>query len=482
MRLWLCLRLDELSVQCLSQRRPGAVAVIERQRLHAVNAAAAMLGLEPGMDLRSARAVSGDEALQVLERDTAAEARALDALCCWAYGITPDLCSWLGDCLLLEVGGSLRLFGGKDAILRHCDRGLACRGFSAAKGLADTPLAAWLLSFDNGDGDDGNNALCTTTPLRERLAETSLSLLCALEPAFGDLQRSGIRNLGQLLALPTAALRKRCGTRAAAVLEQLVEADEPPGALFTPPACFFDSYPLGYALSDHQELTPALEALLQSLQAYLRQRQLQTRVIEWHFIGYGSYREIVELRASGEHNLWQDWLRLTRLRLEQQPFREAVEIVQLRCGGLESATPDSGSLFADPGQREPQERIVDVLSTRLGPQAVSHLRYRDAHLPEQSCALASAGEQANAPVAPPVAAQRPFWLLSKPEALREEHGAVIYWGSPLTLVYGPERIEDNWWDKPVSRDYFVAHNGQGQRFWIFFERRQQRWFLQGIFP
>ena len=58
----------------------------------------------------------------------------------------------------------------------------------------------------------------------------------------------------------------------------------------------------------------------------------------------------------------------------------------------------------------------------------------------------------------------------------------MYWGSPLALVYGPERIEDGWWDKPASRDYFVAQNAQGQRFWLFFERRQQRWFLQGIFP
>lgn len=481
MRLWLCLRLDELSVQSLvqglPQRRPGAIAIIERQRIHAVNAAASLLGLEPAMDLRSARAITGDEPLQVLERDRAAETRALEALCCWAYGITPDLCSWRGDCLLLEVGGSLRLFGGIEAILRHCDRGLACRGYTAAKGLASTALAAWALSFE-----DDALALDTQRPLPERLATVPLQRLSALEPAFDALQRSGLQQLGQLLDLPAAALRKRCGHDAAIILEQLLSASDPLEAIFSPPACFFDSHPLGYALSDYQELTPALEALLQSLQAYLRQRQLQTRTITWHFIGYGSYREILELSASSEHNQWQDWLRLTRLRLEQQPFREAVEIVQLRCEGLENTTADSGSLFADPGQREPRERIVDVLSTRLGPQCVSHLHCRDAHLPEHSCAVASAVETPQAPPAEPVSAQRPFWLLPAPELLRESNGRLMYWGNPLTSVYGPERIEDGWWDKPVSRDYFVAQNPQGQRFWIFFERRQQQWFLHGIFP
>ena len=476
MRLWLCLRLDELPVQCLPQRRPGAVAVVQRQRVFAANAAATLLGIDPGMDLRSARAMAGDEPLQLLERDTAAETRALESLCCWAYGITPDLCSWHGDSLLLEIGGSLRLFGGSDAILRHCDRGLACRGFSASKALAATPLAAWLLSFDDDD-----RALDLERDLRERLATVPLARLSRLEPSFAALERSGIRQLGQVLELPAAALRKRCGADAAALRSRLDDSGEPPAASFQPPACFFDSYPLGYAVSDHRELAPALDALLQSLQAYLRQRQLQTRCIRWCFLGYGSYREELELRASSEHNQWQDWLRLTRLRLEKQPFRDAVEIVQLRCDSLEDARPTSGNLFSDPGQREPRERIVDVLSTRLGPQAVRQLRCRDAHLPEHSCAVDSATDAPQGPVATPASAQRPFWLLSDPEPLREDDDTIFYWGSPLTLLYGPERIEDGWWEEPVSRDYFVARNPQGQRFWVYYERRQRGWFLQGIF-
>lgn len=477
MRLWLCLRLDELPVQCQPQRKPGAVAIVERQRLYATNAAATLLGLDPGMDLRSARAIAGDETLQLLERDILTETRALESLCCWAYGITPDLHSKHGDSLLLDIGGSLRLFGGVESILRHCDRGLACRGFTAEKGLASTPLAAWLLSHDQGE-----DAVDTQRTLHERLAAIPLARLSALEPSFAALERSGIRTLGQMLKLPAAALRTRCGNKAAALREQVEGHDDAPHAAFQPPACFFDSYPLGYAVNDYQEMIPALETLLQSLQSYLRQRQLQTHTIRWCFLGYGSYREEVELRASSDSNLWQDWLRLTTLRLEKQPFKDAIEIIQLRGDTLETARPDSGNLFSDPGQREPRERIVDVLSTRLGPQAVKQLQCRDAHLPEHSSTLGGVSEAAAVLPESPVAAQRPFWLLSDPEPLREERGAVIYWGNPLTLLYGPERIEDGWWERPVSRDYFIAQNSQGQRFWVFFERRQRRWYLQGIFP
>ncbi len=86
MQLWLCLRLPELAVQCLPQQRPLPAAVVEQQRLHTVNAAAAMLGLEPGMDPASARALAGDATLQLLARDPQAEAATLENLCCWAYG------------------------------------------------------------------------------------------------------------------------------------------------------------------------------------------------------------------------------------------------------------------------------------------------------------------------------------------------------------------------------------------------------------
>ena len=49
------------------------------------------------------------------------------------------------------------------------------------------------------------------------------------------------------------------------------------------------------------------------------------------------------------------------------------------------------------------------------------------------------------------------------------------------LLDGPERIEDNWWAKAVSRDYFVARDGGGQQYWIYRDRLQKDWYIQGVF-
>ena len=80
----------------------------------------------------------------------------------------------------------------------------------------------------------------------------------------------------------------------------------------------------------------------------------------------------------------------------------------------------------------------------------------------------------------PHCAQRPFWLMPQPEELRQ-HGKNLYWNGALSMVCGPERIEDNWWQEPVSRDYYIAADKGGQRYWVFRDRLTQQWYVHGVF-
>jgi protein ImuB len=79
--------------------------------------------------------------------------------------------------------------------------------------------------------------------------------------------------------------------------------------------------------------------------------------------------------------------------------------------------------------------------------------------------------------------QRPFWLLQQPLALMLRKHRPFY-GSPLRLLSGPERIECGWWDGPPTvRDYFVAEGEEAACYWIYRERDGDdiRWFLHGLF-
>jgi len=70
--------------------------------------------------------------------------------------------------------------------------------------------------------------------------------------------------------------------------------------------------------------------------------------------------------------------------------------------------------------------------------------------------------------------------MPRPQPLRQARRQ-LYWNGPLTLLYGPERIEDNWWQEAVSRDYYIAAGEGGQHYWVFRDRLSRSWYIHGVF-
>ena len=75
---------------------------------------------------------------------------------------------------------------------------------------------------------------------------------------------------------------------------------------------------------------------------------------------------------------------------------------------------------------------------------------------------------------------RPVWLLDEPVLLAANLQHLCQEGS--ILEEGPERIESGWWDgKDVARDYYIARQARGARWWVFQQRQTQCWYLHGMF-
>ena len=123
--------------------------------------------------------------------------------------------------------------------------------------------------------------------------------------------------------------------------------------------------------------------------------------------------------------------------------------------------------------------LLDRLRNRLGLQAIENVGCRDEHLPEFALRVGNDphGDEDSSRAH---CAQRPFWLLPQPKALRQ-HGQQLYWNGALALVYGPECIEDNWWQNAVSRDYYIAADDSGQHYWVFRDRLTGQWYIHGVF-
>lgn len=472
--LWLCLRFDQLPLQCLSRCEQQPTAVLVQQRVMRANDCAAALGIRESMGSATVRALAGEEPIRLLERDEQAEQRCLQQLCCWAYSITPTLHTWREDCLQLEVGGCLSLFRGLDALLAQVNSGISSRGYSVRHGLAPTPKAAWLLSFTTED-----IAMDLQQPLQERLAALPLSLLTDFPTRVDSLRRAGLHTLGDVLTLPPAALGRRCGKEFTHFLQQLLGQREDLQADYHPPATFNDEYWFGYEVKTNDELLPAVQKLLQSLCHFLRNTQLQTSEINWQLIGIDHKLREVCVRSASSHSDWKSWYQLSCIRFEQLQLDGSVEGLALDCQQLRAGQQENIDLFSPQRQREPLASLLDRLRSRLGLQAIEKVGCRDEHLPEFAVLVSSdhAGNERGTSLH---CQQRPFWLMPQPQTLRQHNGK-LYWNGALNLVYGPERIEDNWWQDAVSRDYFIATDSSGQPYWVFRDRLARQWYIHGVF-
>lgn len=472
MSLWLCLRFHRLPLECLDRTEDSAAVVLERQRVLRANDCATSLGIREGMGAATVRALAGEEPCRLLEREREAEVRCLQRLCCWAYGVTPSLFSEREDCLQLEVGSCLALFRGLEPLLAEVRNGIASRGFQAREALAPTPTAAWLLSHA-GEA----KAMDCSAALPERLAPLPLTLLEDFSTTVDSLRRAGLHTLGDVLTLPPAALARRCGADFQRFLQRALGQREDRRTDYQPPQSFSDEHWFGYEVRANQELYPALQKLLQSLCRFLRNTQLQTGEIHWLLLGVDHSVRTVTVRSSCRHSDWENWLQLSRVRFERLALETGVEGITLSCDQLHSGELENTDLFAPRKQREPLAALLDRLRNRLGLQAVEGIGCRDEHLPELALHV---GSGPPADETPPACGQRPFWLLPAPQPLAERRGR-LHWQGLLELVYGPERIEDNWWQVPASRDYYIARGAAGQFYWVFRDRLARRWFIHGIF-
>lgn len=472
MNLWLCLRFDLLPLQCLNRSEEQPVAVVDRQRVFCSNHNALAQGIKPGTGVATARALA--ENVLLLERKPDMEAGCLAQLCCWAYSVTPNLYSYRGDCLMLEVGGCLALFRGLDILLAEVARGLESRGYQTQIGLATTPKAAWLMSFA-----DPNQALDISCTLYQRLAPLPITLLEDFPKTVASLQRAGIHHFGALLQLPTQALGKRCSLAFTRFLEQALGNLEDLQPAYQPPREFRDEYWFGYEVKVNQEMLPAIQLLLQSFCRFLRQTQLQSGKIRWRLIGIDSKIRDLVVRSSTSHSAWENWYQLSCIQLDRLQLETGIEGLALECTELNSGQLPALDLFAPRNQKEPLASLLDRLRSRLGLQAIEKIACREEHLPELALQVSNdTGIDNRDPT--PVSANRPFWLMPQPQPLKQ-YGSQLYWNGKLQLLYGPERIEDNWWQQAVSRDYYAAQDSTGQCYWIFRDRLNSHWYIHGVF-
>lgn len=491
--LWIAICLPELPLEaCAADAAPFAIG--DAQRILHVNRAAAAAGVAAGM--RRATAAAQCPRLALRARDPVKEQAALEAVARWALRFTPNVAlvspprTRSGDPLadeapagvLLEVAGSLRLFGGSARLLAALRKGLVEQGHAARVATAPVPHAAWILARA-GDGLE----VRSVTELPQVLSPLPAWLLDPGRAHWEALRSVGIAHIGDLLPLPRTAVARRFSEALLDELDRALGRKPDPRAWFVAPERFEARLELAARVDGAEALLFAARRLIVQMSGWLAGRCAATRMLVLDLIHEGRAPTVLPLALASASNDEARFSTVLREALGALRLAAPVYELRLRCDDVVAAAPFAGELFPAGGAgQENLAQLIERLQARLGREQVVRLRPHADHRPELACRAdavdAPAAHTQPALSGPP----RPLWLLPAPVPLAERDCAP-FCGTPLALAAGPERIESGWWDGQwVERDYFVARDTDGALLWIFRPRApdpnlRHGWYLHGRF-
>ena len=460
--------------------------------------------------------------------DDAAAQRAVGSI---ALGFTPRV-ALVDEAVLMDVTGSLRLFGGLARLMALLSQQLT--GFfesnrlpalvKRAQGATSLIAIGRLRAINSATGTSVG-----------RVADLPMHTLSAARQHLGVLERTGCRSWDDMLRLPRDGVARRFG---AALLDALDRArgsvpDNYKWLAF--PEQFEEKIELDALVINAPALMAGAEQLLIYLQAWLlgRQSGISALKLIWHL---DKRRDVpptgeLEIRTANPAQDLRHVARLVSEHLAQQQLPAPVHSLTLQSlvtEKLSDSAAATGSLLMEARkQGDSAVELIERLSARLGDANVLAWQPLADHRPEQmqrwisarsvmpsaiksvaaSAGITWAGGQKNIKkrlkatsadlLSTRTEALYPTWLLPEPIHLATFGNSPVYQGK-LQRLAGPQRIEATGWlmksceanKPPAIRDYFIYRNQQGALLWVYSERLAvasaaasplRAWYLHGFF-
>lgn len=415
---------------------------------------------------------------------------ALRALATWALQFTPRVA--LADgAVVMEVEGSVRLFGGRRA-LRERVRSEGRELGVSQLAWAPNSLAALALARAGIENEDGSRQ-----PLPALLDALPMACLGAVRAHRLTLAHIGCRTLGDVRRLPRGGVGRRFDKQLLAALDQAYGLAPEAHQWVVPPEHFHERLELMFRVDDAPALLLGARRLLLVMSGWLAARHsgVAAFTLRWA-------HDAMRSRAAGEGGgitiriaePTRDTGHLYRLLAEHLGKVELLapvgELV-LQAQEVHPLKERSASLLPDAAcQGEALHRVLERLAARLGPQRVLRPVQQADHRPEAMCRWQPALQPLPRQPVPGTGLPQPTFVLPVPLKLVVRGHRPVYQGE-LQLLAGPQRVEGGWWDRDeaagsmrnVVRDYWVAQSLHAGVLWVFQTRRDEApaWFLHGFF-
>ncbi len=447
-------------------------------------------------------------------------------LCLHAQTFTSFVSIEPPNALLLEIKGSLKLFGPLERLHADIDAGWRRLALQAYTATAPSTLAAlWLARSGARTGNPAGGppvVIDDLGTLSGRLAGLPIACTAWDTERLQTLRALGVTCMGELLRLPRAGLARRLGVATVRDLDIALGRQFAPRRTFVPRARFRARCDFEEEIENVAYLEKSLEPLIACCAQFLRERQAGVQALRLklkHRTGTATCMHAGLAGITGERRRLTDVLTQKLGRLELRAPVKGMELISGSLQPLSAASldvfagaagtgsrdtaPQCGGRMPKPtpagrpqgeGQDGPSQcggrmpkptpagrpqgegqdgpsQLVERLRARLGEDAVYGVASIPEHRPEAAwrrvheLSLTSVRRMGEKMIdrGSGDGMPRPVWLLDAPLAISLPDMQEGH-RSGLVLEQGPERIESGWWDgRGVARDYFVARRNCGTR-------------------
>ncbi|WP_083902642.1 Y-family DNA polymerase [Janthinobacterium sp. HH01] len=465
---------------------PGSFAVIDNGVVLSMSLEAARSGIRMNMRSAGVAAIAPDTI--ILNRDAGKEELAINAIATALMQFTPEITFLPDFSIVLDVSASLTLFRGPVAVCARVMQSIKVLGFTAQLGAAPTAEGAWLLAHSyRTKGMPLRRRVLSMATLHRRLNVLPCDLLPATLPFHDWLTDIGAKRIGALRQLPRKGLLRRTSKELLLALDRAY-GEAPEMFEWIKPPLQFSARVETFDRVEHADaLLHGATSLILQLVGWLTSLQQSVRTFTL-FLEHERGRSAVEpteLEIALAEPAWHEahLIRLLKERLGKVELARPVIALRLEVLRIEPMLPPNQSLFPEPGG-SPQDynRLLELLTARLGRENVLVPSDVDDYRPEICNAWAEAAITRQKSQIEEILEGRPFWMLPKPIRLLMRDNRPFY-GSPLKIINGPERLEAGWWnDDTAARDYYVAQGSDATCYWIYLERvKDAQWYLHGLF-
>ncbi len=441
-----------------------------RRVILAVNEAAADAGVRPGQSTTTAWAMC--PSLATFVRNPGAEERALARLAGWAGQFSPRL-ALEQEGVVLEIGSSLRLFGGLGTITDKLEAGLAALGYRYRLGIAPTPLAAlWRARAG------ASEPVTETNFLASAIAPLPLDVMNLDAHTRVAIAGLGLSRIGGLLRLPRPGLARRYGPGLIRMLDRALGKRPDPRLPWQMDTIFAGAVELPIESESMALVALAFRRLAEELAGFARARDAAIRQM---IVILETERRVIETTLQCHASL-RDPERILGLivnRLESLELPAPVRKTALRVEDFVPHVPEQELAIGEKAMGSGLAPLLMRIAAKLGDHAVVRLALAPDHRPERASRECGIGERVDAGGI--ARCGWPLFMLSKPQRLAEIEGWPSI-GGKLERETGPERIESGWWDgADVARDYYRMRARDGAELWVFHDRSRGGWYLHGHF-